>query len=161
MKSKKVIRGPVGIAREIDLRSVAIIPRTSGALSIWILELPNVHPLWNTYQLTVIHLRDIDGVKPAHKIIPGAEYEIMLLALNPEHDPKWDDQESWHFLTPPNFRVQFANASDELTIAVCELFAQWLVDGDIPADPEQCRGSEKLWQDGVHMAMERNTWELN
>lgn len=49
----------------------------------WIVHGP-YHPFWSWWQIACISLADIEGLPPAHKQYPEAEYEIMCLSLNPK-----------------------------------------------------------------------------
>jgi hypothetical protein len=45
------------------------------------------HPMWSWWMVAVIHLRKIPGTHPAHKHYPEAEYELMIVSLDPETPP--------------------------------------------------------------------------
>lgn len=92
-------------------------PDQEATLSSYLVYFPASHPFWPTYLVAMIHLRDMPGVPPANKDFPEAEYEFMIVALDPEGTPGHplavDDMQSFRHLTPINVRVQFNAASDD------------------------------------------------
>lgn len=111
----------------------------------WFLHIPAAHPHWPRYMLSCIHLRPVEGQPPAKLQYPGATHEVMLVALNPEHNPNPDNRQSWQILTPVNAAVQFTSASDDDAAVLLDLVAQALVDGILPAEPSDFIGGSDYW----------------
>src|SRR5882672_11318792 len=68
----------------------------------WFIDAPGQSPAWRHYMLSAIHLRAIDGVKPAHLREPGATHEFMMMAMDPDKKPDPLNPESWSYLRPHN-----------------------------------------------------------
>lgn len=65
--------------------------------------LPGTHPLWSWYDLSVIHLRDVEGYEPAVRMRHEATHELALYAVSDEGQR----------LTPVNYSMQAALESDD------------------------------------------------
>ena len=57
-------------------------------VAAWLIEGP-FHPAWQHWLMSVVHLREIPGVKPAVKRYPEAAYEFLIASLHADggHDP--------------------------------------------------------------------------
>lgn len=76
--------GPFGKAwtlKGLEPRSAAHYSHIYGSL-IWA---PKAHVFWSWHLLSVISLCELEGVPPAHKHYPEAEYEIGVLAIDPDY----------------------------------------------------------------------------
>lgn len=105
----------------------------------WLLYLPG-QALWSYYVLASVHLREIEGGEPAHKLFEMATHEIMMVALGPaqcdgltaetyrEKRPEW--------LSPLNYKAQVAAESDEEMEKLTDLTAKAFVSGMFPAEPQ-------------------------
>ena len=113
-------------------------PMTAGqtaTLSSWLVTGP-FHPAWNHWAISVIHLREIEGTKPANKQYPEAEYEFLIVSLNPDHQPDPDNPtETFHYLTPIDVVEHFHGLNDVQAEELCELCVRAIVDGR--ASPDQ------------------------
>lgn len=104
-------------------------------IASWLVTGP-FHPAWNYWCVIVCRLRDIPGVKPANKQYPEAEYEFMIVSLNPEHQPDPDHPATtFQYLTPIDVVEQFHGLTDDQAKGLCELAARVIVDGR--ASPDQ------------------------
>lgn len=138
------LSGPFGQAWSIMLQPIGQRgkPDFDAMISHTIISAPQSHPLWWIYALSIIHLRHIDGVKPAHVKFPGATHELMLLALNPEKPvPDIDamehgDFDSFHLLQPANLVEQFQVPSDAYAWYLGETAIKAIVDGIISPDTD-------------------------
>lgn len=138
----------------------AIKPRTpagKAALAGWFLEIPQAHPFWTKYLLGVCHLRDIPGAPPAKKQYPEAEYELMVLALNPESKPSPDDLSTLKPLLPPNVVVQFHGVTDEQAKEIARLAARACVDGVLWVEPSDLTGMREKWSRTIRETAEHYT----
>src|SRR5690242_19959030 len=43
------------------------------------------HPMWSWWYVSVVSLRDIEGVPPANRHYPGAEYEFLIASIDPDY----------------------------------------------------------------------------
>jgi hypothetical protein len=117
-------------------------PDQDATLRAWLLEIPRASPAWRHYLLAVVHLRPIDGVRPANKQYPEAEYELMVVALNPDKNPRADDLQTLQHLTPINVVEQFHGVDDEQARQICDAAARAVVGGTLPAEPD---GAGRDW----------------
>jgi hypothetical protein len=95
----------------------------TATLSFWLIDAPHSHPFWPWHVLALVHLRDIEGQsKPAHKRYPEAEYELLILAIDPEVcPPDPDDYDGGFTLSPPDVMEQFdVKGSDRDAIRIVE-----------------------------------------
>ena len=134
-----------------ELRATAQRPDQEASLAVWLLYVPSASPAWEYYYLAVIHLRDIDGVPPAHKDWPEAEYELMVLAVDPRCRPSAERAEAHklQFLRPGNVRVQWDSTSDEYAAGMARDAVKAILNGVLPVEPEGIVGARQLWQDAI------------
>lgn len=133
MTEGKTLRGPAGTA--IELHPVELDrPDQAATLATWWLECPGQSPAWSHYVLSIIHLRPIPGVKPAHVRVPGATHEVMLLALDPAKEPRPDDTATWSFLRPHNLMEQVQLPGDTEAVEMLELCIPLVLDGRLWAE---------------------------
>jgi hypothetical protein len=62
------------------------------AVALWLVNAPHVHPFWQWWCISMVHLRSIDGVKEPHKQFEDAAYEFVIFAINPEACPEPDPE---------------------------------------------------------------------
>jgi hypothetical protein len=120
-------------------------PDFQGTVKLWFLHCPGQSPAWRHYHLAIIHLRPIEGVKPAVISRPGATHEVILVALDPKGNPVADNPESWQFLHPVNFVGQLTLPSDEAAKMVIDVLARATAEGILWAEPP-LSGQEEPWQ---------------
>ncbi len=136
-------QGRVGSAEEIPLNFLK--PDQTGTLKAWLMFLPGQHPLWSHYELGVIHLRPIEGVRPAYKYVADAGHEIMLCALDPQQKPNTADINTLYPLTPINYTVQFAGLTDEQAVEVGQIVCTSFIEGGLIAEPQGIVGARELF----------------
>ncbi len=143
-----LIRGKSGTAQLITARPAWWVfwkKAQNATISAWLLHLPGQHPLWCDYELAVVHLRPLPGTPPAAKRYPEAEYEIDMMALDPQGKPNANNLESLLPLMPLNYSVQFDGITDVQAAAICERLAARFVDGKLLAEPEGIQGARQLF----------------
>jgi len=145
--SEPIITGLCGKGWEIQAEPDTIAQ--SATLKCWFLDLPGAHPFWHCYMLSVVSLRDILGVPPAQKQYPDAEYEMHLIALNPELKPNPSDLKTITHLYPPNYVSQFHELTDSEAITLGLTMAQGLVDGKLIAEPQGVVGARSWWDENI------------
>lgn len=93
--------------------------RPDGTVAYWIVEAPWAHPVWHSYNVLLVHLRDI-GL-PTKFYLDGATHELWLHALNPEQprDPFVRGRASpmEATLSPKQFAAQFIEPNDQAAAA--------------------------------------------
>lgn len=151
------IEGPRG--RVWDARAFQLPPNPppawQGSVAQYIANVPSAHPLWKWWMISAIHLRPIDGVKPATLKRPTATHEFIILSMNPEcGEPDldnfhaWLDQQRDHlprrsvYLSPPDLVFQIDGSTDEITAEICRLLVKSFCDGTGSPDSDFRRVNE-------------------
>lgn len=145
------IVGECGTAEPIPLKHDS--GPKSACLAAWLCFLPGQSPAWEHYMISVIHLRPVDGQPPNRIDYPGAEHELILVALDSGHNPRADDEETLMPLTPINFEQQFDGVGDDGAVQLCELAAQALVRGVLPAEPD-FQFQKDAWRDSMRKTIQ-------
>jgi hypothetical protein len=133
--------GPAGSAWRVRLQPIGerAVPDWNATLDFFIVRAEGAHPFWDHWFVSVVHLRPIDGVPPAHISKPGMTHELIIAALNPELPlPSLDaDHAGWkaNWLTPVDVIEQFAAKDDAVAQQILELAVQAIVGGF--ASPDQ------------------------
>ncbi len=117
---------------------------------------PPQHPAWDTYAISLIHLREHEGSPPPQKEYPEAEYEISLYAMDGEKRPIPWSRDTWRFLTPANVIMQFDGLPEEEAITICYLAARALINGMLPAEPSGIMGGREIWINSLRMTLEHS-----
>lgn len=111
----------------------------------WFLQCPGQSPAWQHYGLAIMHLRPIEGVKPAIIIRLGATHEVMLVAYDPEQRPNPEDPRTWSPLRPFNFVGQLTLPSDGEAKKIIGILAKAVADGFLWAEPP-LSGQSEPWE---------------
>ena len=127
--------GPMGTASKVEPEVFANLDQTA-TLGAWFIDSPASSPFWSCYLLALVHLRPIEGARPPQLQYPGAEYELLLVALNPDAKPVADDVETWAYMSPPNVCVQFDSVTDAQAIELLGVIAQACLDGFLPLESD-------------------------
>jgi hypothetical protein len=115
----------------------------SASLGRWVMHIPDAHPLWSWFVADMIHLRDIPGVKPAHKRVPDAGHEFMIFALHPDWKPTVDPRGvrlsdgTLAFMSPYECEFQFAGCTDEAAIQLANRAVQAIANGRLTPDSDR------------------------
>ena len=144
------------------LESKSPVPDHQACLTAWLINVPRAHPFWQWWTVNMIHLRDIPGVRPAHKQYASAEYEFMIAAINPEQCPNPDPDkvdEGYPFLHPLDVTEQFDGVSDAEAVRICEGAVRTILAGEISPDQdyrswwhELIQNTVRHFKDGLHPA---------
>ena len=121
--------------REVDCASAP------AALRAVLLRRPDAHPVWHTYQVSLVHLRPLPG-GPAPKLTSAdASHEIVILALDPEHEADPQVPSTIRPLMPPNLAHQLRGRTDDAALTVFAAFVQALLVGELNPDTDhrQCQ----------------------
>jgi hypothetical protein len=134
--------GRFGRAWRLNLLPVGHRPTADhdGTVAGWIVHSPGSHPFWSFYLISVVHLRPIDGVKPATITRPGSTHEVVFLALNPEQPlpPSLtvDKDFAPQFLTPVDLVHQFAVQNDAVADEILTLIVSEIIQGGTMPDQD-------------------------
>jgi hypothetical protein len=130
------VTGPAGKAW--IMTAAASQPDHQAHLESWLLQVPGAHPLWQHWVMALVHLRDVPGVKPAHRQYPEAEHELLILSLDPGHpaNPDLAAGERLHFLTPPDLVHQFHGLTDDRARQLGTMAVRAICNGHLSPDQD-------------------------
>jgi hypothetical protein len=135
------ITGPHGKAWVPRLKHTR--PDHAASVSNWIVEAPWAHPIWHSYIIGCVHLREIEGVKPATIVHEGATHEIVVFALDPDH--RVDLDQPPRRLTPANYVGQWQAASDAAAAELVEKCVRAICHGSLSPDTDFRRHWERIF----------------
>ncbi len=115
-------------------------PDWSAGLGAWLVNAPGAHPFWAWWRVDVIHLRPITGVRPAHKGYPDAEFEFLIVALDPDKPLCEVDGDlngpPCSFLTPIDVVEQFHGVTDQQASRICRDAVNAIAAGRLSPDQD-------------------------
>jgi hypothetical protein len=127
--------GPAG--RAWLLRPTDEGPEQEATVSSWLLNRPGAHPWWEWWIVTVVCLRDVQGLAPAARIYPEAAYEFQILTIDPDHFPAPDPDfvdDGYTYLHPPDVIEQFHGIDDAQAEQLCLSAIREILEGGISPD---------------------------
>lgn len=127
--------GPAGSAVEVVMRGKPDRPDWEATLAVWFIDCPGQSPAWRHYLLSIIHLRPIEGVKPAIIRFPHATHEVLVAALDPTKNPRPLKPKSWSLLRPINVMEQVQLDNDDQARQLARDAAWATANGVLPAEP--------------------------
>lgn len=135
--------GPAGTAVEV-IATEHDVPDWQASVAVWFLDCPGQSPAWRHYSLAAVHLRPIEGVKPAVVTVAGATHEVLLVALDPKTEPTPTGLGSWRMLHPVNVCEQITVPDDAHAAELLFMCAKAVVAGVLPAEPALA-GAREPW----------------
>jgi hypothetical protein len=110
------------------------------------------HPLWSWWMVSVVHLRDLPGMTPAKKHYPEAEYEFLIVSIDPQTrpDPDRPFPQNVKYLTPVDVCEQFHGVTDDQAAEICTAAIRAITRGS--ASPNQDYRS--WWKDAIAKTVE-------
>jgi hypothetical protein len=127
----------------------------------WVVSAPWAHPVWSQYVISVVHLRDVDGVGAASITRPGSTHELLVVALNPQYPittardfVALAERGTSPLLTPPNVVHQFRCDDDEDAVEVCWLAVTAVLNARLTPEPEGIVGAREEWVAGIAMTLD-------
>jgi hypothetical protein len=117
------------------------------SISQWLVNRPGAHPYWQWWTVSVVHLRDLPGLKPAKKHYPEAEYEFMIFSIDPEQrpDPEPDDPRGYPHLVPLDVVVQFHGVTDRDAERICQSAISAIMNGLLSPDQDY----RQAWKESI------------
>lgn len=118
INASPVIAGAKGKAWLVDLAATYTVNRMPdcdrNAVCFWVVEAPLAHPLWHSYSILLVHLREKPG-REVEIYLAGATHELHVYACDPRADlnKMLMGRITGAWLLPPNFMTQIIAASDE------------------------------------------------
>lgn len=118
-----------------------MVPGHRGAsvnVSTWFMHMPGQAPggAWDKYQLAVSSLEEAPGMPPANLHYPEAEFELIVVALAPDMNPRVDDADTWLPMSPPNVVEQFHGVSRAQVERMTQTLAWACVNGRLPTETQ-------------------------
>ena len=137
--------------RDLDaVRRAAGVGNDDAMLVSWIIEAPWAHPVWHSYNLTLVHLRPTERHPRPVIHVPGTTHEMMLFALDPlqPREPMLRTN-AMAWLRPPNFAAQLVEPSDEEAIDRINATVASIIHGFLNPDTDALRDWINLFGDGM------------
>ena len=135
------LTGPMGRAWKMDMTAITAKQPKGAPMSVtvasWLVYAPFAHPIFPTYQVACIHLRDIEGAAPAKIMLVGATHEVLVLAIDPTQQLALDTLPMP--LYPVNFMGQFVAADDQAAASCIEGSVREIVQGTLSPDTDHSR----------------------
>lgn len=134
---------------------VELLPAEKASLATWIVERPGAHPAWSNWLVGLCHLRPMDGVQPAVKRYPEAEFELLVMALDPGFPLDVDDAATFHTMTPFDLVFQFHGLSDGEAVRFVERYhVRSIVDAGASPDSD----FRSWWEGALAAALKYSKW---
>jgi hypothetical protein len=147
MRALRHFRVGASWATEVEYRPV--VRDQEATLAVWFIHAPGLSIAWSEFVLSLVHLRPIEGVRPAFLSYPEAEYELMVMALDPQPKPVPGDVSTWHFLRPVNVVVQFHGCSDAEAKEIACGCANAALTGYLALEPDGIAGAREQWHASI------------
>lgn len=122
-------------------------------LATALLHCPGAHAFWSWWQISLIHLRPVEGYPPA-KVLPGMTHEIVTLAIDPERCPVPDPKDwaaGYPHLLPIDVEQQFQAPDDATAVALFEWLCEEVSRGQLSPDQDYRR----FWAAQIQAWLER------
>lgn len=127
-------------AWNLDITKAPEGPGKEAGITCWLINVPGAHAFWAYWTITVISLKDLPGVPPAKKQYPEAEYEFIIMAIDPERCPNPDPDriivDGYPWLTPLDVVEQFHGISEVDCRRLAEGAVQAILSGRISPDQD-------------------------
>jgi hypothetical protein len=145
----EILTGRVGRARQVPLANPPLRPEWAATVAAWLCDLPGWSPAWRHYLISVVHLRDIPGVRPALRKYPSAEYEFIVGALDPAQPPNFEAEDPlpFNFLSPLNVVEQFHDMDDAAAAALVRAVVEHAIRGEVILEPDGIVGAREHWRE--------------
>jgi len=123
-------------------------PDQDALLDTYLITSNEFHPGWIQWICTLVHLREINGSRPAIKDYPQAEYEMTVQAIDPG-TPISSRETDFHdirFLNPIDSKVQFNGIDDYQAKNIQTMMMQLIANGQISPDSD----FRRIWTQEVN-----------
>lgn len=117
------------------------VPDHQASCAAWLVNGP-FHPFWRWWQLAIVHLRPIPGVKPAHVQFPGASHEVLIASIDPTRLREPDvekierGKQTLPYLQPLDLVHQVILASDAQAEELADLMIAPILAGSYSPDSD-------------------------
>lgn len=111
-------------------------PHLESEVATWFVNGP-FHPHWSWWLVMCIDLIDRPGLPKPHLQFPGAEYEIIILSVDPKWTPDVDAKPGEvPYLTPADLTYQFDGVRREAAEEIVGLMIEAIVRGIFSPDSD-------------------------
>jgi len=110
--------------------------QSPASIEAWLVSCPGAHVAWDRWVVSVVTLRDIEGVAPAKKQYPEAAYEFMINAIDPAQLDVNPDKPKFEFLRPHDCVAQFHGLTDAQAGELCSKAVDFILTGRISPDSD-------------------------
>lgn len=136
------------------------VQTTTSSLLGFLVRCTWAHPFWDRWVISVQHLREMEGQRPALKQFPEAEYELLIVTLDPEHEADPDHPErGYRFMEPVDLVFQFHGLTDRDAARLCRLAVETIAAGRMSPDQDFRSAWETLLQGTVECMRNGNHLE--
>ena len=122
---------------------------TRATLSQYLVHCPHLHAFWSYWWISLIHLRDMEGVGPAVRDFENAEHEISVYAQDPQLEPDPDVMDTARFLLPVDVNEQIQGLSDGEAVDVLKMLVERVIEGRLAPDSD----FRRLWRPAIEDAV--------
>lgn len=146
--------GRYGHAERIPTESLTYLaPAQEACLGAYLITAPGQHILYTQFQLSVCHLRPIEGVPPARLQRPGMTHELLLHGLDPSRNPSKHDIQTLVPMLPINASVQFSGTDEDAT-RLLQGGVRAICDGFLPAEGGSEAQCQRIWEASIAETLE-------
>lgn len=124
---------------------------TSATLSSYLVHCPNLHAFWSYWWVSLIHLREVEGIQPAVRDFENAEHEISVYAQNPEIEPDPDSMKTVAVLLPVDVTEQVHGLTDGEAVDVLQMLVERVIDGSLSPDSD----FRRFWKPAIVYSVEQ------
>jgi hypothetical protein len=129
-------------------------PNLQVQVASWLVWGP-FHPFWNFWRVSCISLEEAEGVPAAQLAYPEAEYEFVIVSLDPEHIP--DPDGPYRPLMPLDCVRQFHGTTREQAAEITRLAVRAMIYGERSPDSDHCAE----WEDAIDASAAHARGELH
>lgn len=139
--------GMTGCAGYAELIDLPPAPAMTETLACWLLTLPDAHPYWTQWTLTVTRVRDVPGMIPPWRDFPTATHRLAVITLNPD-TPTTAPQVTATFRTGGRLNWLHITHSIDFDATDREMrdVAHQIVRGCVAGEVTPDAGKQTLWQ---------------
>lgn len=117
-----------------------LTPSDSAAIALWLLDCPFAHPVWHQWLLSLVHLREVEGLPPP----VGRGHELVIFAVDPQIGLEPDVQLNTRALMMPPIVLRFASYDGDDIGA--EAHVESLVEATMRRELSPDDDCRRLWQ---------------
>lgn len=133
-------------------------PLTQFYVNGFIVNCKGYHPLWEWWGINIVSLQEAEGFPPPVLHYPEAEYELIIVSLDPEYDIDIDAIEAgkdyYRFLEPPDLCEQFHGITRDQAAKLAHLVVTAVLHGETPDQDNRAYWRQAMWGAIEHLRTE-------